>query len=148
MIKHSYTNNRKCFQVIDDIMDGLTCGAHAIRDIRESTFGIEDKFTDNVEVKLELMENPEYGGILISVNGGEERKRIEDPSVTKERVAAGKPIKHVTKRGWHLSFHFDWKAGHLTMKHQGVNAEKLPPVIPSQQICRNKIVDTETPDLR
>ena len=126
-------------------MYGLTCCA---RVIRESTFGIQDKFTDNVEVKLKLWENhPELAGIYIDVNG-EEEKKIPDQSITKERVAAAKPIKHVTELGWHLGIHFNLQAGHWTLKHLGVDAEKLPPVVQSQQIFRNQIVDTDTPDQR
>ena len=66
--------------------------------------------------------------------------------MTKEQVAAAKPIKHVTKLGWNLGIHYDLKAGHWTLKRLGVDAEKLPPVTPSQKIYRNQIVDTDTPD--
>ena len=49
------------------------------------------------------------------------------PGVTKERLAA-KPIKYVlngTQR--YLSIWYDLAADHLTIKHEGVDAVKLPP---------------------
>ena len=47
--------------------------------------------------------------------------------MTKERLAA-KPIKYVLKGTQrYLSIGYDLAAGHLTIKHEGVDAIKLPP---------------------
>ena len=48
----------------------------------------------------------------------------------------------------HLSIVYDLFAGHLTMKWQGIDAEKLPPVKQILQICQNKIVDNDTAEQR
>ena len=65
----------------------------------------------------------------MSSNGHNDPRSI--PGVTKERLAA-KPIKYVlngTQR--YLSIGYDLAAGHLTIKHEGVDAIKLPPPIKS-----------------
>ena len=51
-----------------------------------------------------------------------------------ERVCA-KPVKFVARNGMHLRIGYDLEAKHLTMKHQGIDLEKLPPVKHSLQIC-------------
>ena len=43
-----------------------------------------------------------------------------------KKLATAKPFRWVTKHGWYLSIYYDWKADHLKMKLQGVDAEKLP----------------------
>ena len=48
-----------------------------MRDFRESTFGVKDKQTENVDVKMVLVEN-EDGGMKFWVNG--QYERFEDPS--------------------------------------------------------------------
>ena len=68
--------------------------------------------------------------------------------VESQAALAAKAIKHITKSGMHLSIAYNLLAGHLSMKRQGVDVEKLPPVKPCLQICQNKIVDMDTPDQR
>lgn len=64
--------------------------------------------------------------------------------MTKESLAA-KPIKYVlTDSQRHLSIGYNLAAGQLTLKNQGVDVEKLPPVALNSQICQHKIVDTST----
>ena len=71
---------------------------------------------------------------------------IDDPEArTRVLLAAAKPIKHVTRFQRYLSIGYDLVAEHLTLKHQGVNVEQLPPPRPSQEIYMNKIVETSTP---
>ena len=48
-----------------------------MRDFRESTFGVKDKYTENVDIKMMLVEY-EDGGMKFWVNGRYER--LEDPS--------------------------------------------------------------------
>ena len=68
--------------------------------------------------------------------------------ITREFLAA-KPIKYALKDGqrW-LCIGYDLAAGHLTMKHHGIDAKKLPTAAKSLQICQNKTVDTSTNDIR
>ena len=62
---------------------------------------------------------------------------------------AEKPLKYVqADNEKYLSIGFNLKADHLTLKQQGVDAEKLPPVERLIQICQNKIVDYTTNDTR
>ena len=63
-----------------------------------------------------------------------------------ELLAAAKPFKHVTKFQRYLSVSYDLAAGHLTMKHHGVNVEKLPAPVEIDVIYKNKIVTTSTPN--
>jgi len=118
------------------------------KDYSTSTCGIIDKHNDyNADIKVRLIEheevNEEVRGLDIVVDGYRERedgtKKVDDmswngrndprsiPGVTKERLAA-KPIKYVlngTQR--YLSIWYDLAADHLTIKHEGVDAMKLPP---------------------
>ena len=59
-----------------------------------------------------------------------------------------KPVKYVTEQGMYLSIVYDLLAGHLTMKWQGLDAEKLPPIKEILQICQNKIIDSDTREQR
>ena len=66
----------------------------------------------------------------------------------KQWLVASKPFKWVTNDGRYLSIHYDYEANHLTMKCQGVDAEKLPIAKQNDQIFRNKIVDIDTLEQR
>ena len=74
-------------------------------------------------------------------------RSIDD--VTKESLAA-KPLKFVLQSNQkYLSIGYDLVGGHLTLKQQGVEVEKLPPVPAAEAvICQNKMVDTSTADMR
>ena len=62
---------------------------------------------------------------------------------------ADKPLKYVLKASQrYLSIGYDLAANHLTMKLQGVAANKFPLAPKSVQICHHKIVDTTTSDSR
>ena len=108
-----------------------------------SIYGIIDKYNYLAEIKVRLIEHIKVGGLDVVVDGHRERedgKKQGDvinydgrndprsiPGVTKERLAA-KPIKYVLKGTQrYLSIGYDLAAGHLTIKHEGVDAIKLPP---------------------
>ena len=75
-------------------------------------------------------------------------RSIPDNSVSKDRLAA-KPVQYVLKDSQRqLSIGYDLAAGHLTLSHEGIDAEKLPPVAKDLQIYQSKIVDTSTSDTR
>lgn len=81
----------------------------------------------------------------VFVNGEEEMMLLEED---KEDLAE-KPWKYVLKGSQrHLSIGFDLTTDQITMKHLGVDAEKLPQVEKILEICRNKIVDTTIGDQR
>ena len=69
--------------------------------------------------------------------------------VTKESLAA-RPINYVVQSNQkYLRIGYDLAGGHLTLKQQGVEVEKLPPVPAAEAvICQNKMVDTSTADMR
>ena len=115
------------------------------QDCSTSTCGIIDKHNDyNADIKVRLIEHEEVGGLDVVVDGHRERedgtkqgdvltgsKAEEVPrsirGVTKERLAA-KPIKYVLKGTQrYLSIGYDLAVDHLTIKHEGVDAIKLPP---------------------
>ena len=73
----------------------------------------------------------EHRKIEVWVNG----EREKEIKVESQEALAANPIKYVTKSGRNLSIAFDKLAGHLSMKHQGFDAEKLPPVEQSLEIC-------------
>ena len=59
---------------------------------------------------------------MIYVNGRKENRfRFKD-----QEALVARPIKYVTKSGMHLSITYNLLAGHLSMRHQGIDAEKLP----------------------
>ena len=100
-----------------------------------SSYGIQDKFIDNTDIKLKLDHRDILEKTEIDVNGKEENYEKSmfnsfylgvDEKPAPVKLAAAKPIKWVTKDGLYLSIHYDWKADHLTMMLQGVDAEKLP----------------------
>ena len=61
---------------------------------------------------------------MIYVNGRKENKfRFKG-----QEALVAKPVKHVTEHGMYLSIAYDLLADHLTLKQQGHDVEKLPPV--------------------
>ena len=58
-------------------------------------------------------------GISIFVNGQEE-KRIEDWTITKEKLAI-KPIKYLTRFGRYLAIGWNMEDNHLTLYFNGVD---------------------------
>ena len=103
-----------------------------------------DKYTENLDVRLVLWLGSRELAIWIN---GQCEKRIEDRSLTKDKLAR-KPIKYVTRFQRYLSIWFDLTADHLMMKFNGVNVLKLPAPELSPEIHRHKIVDTTTADQR
>ena len=93
-----------------------------------SSFGLKDRCTQNLDIRLLLWEG-KYVDVFVN---GQKEKRFRGQS--KEQLAA-KPVKYLTRFGRYLSIGFDKLAGHLSMKHQGIDAENLPLVKPSLQIC-------------
>ena len=97
------------------------------RVFRNSNFGIVSKYQDNMDIKLELRDRiaVEYRAIEIWLNGNIVDTIEED---LKREAIAAKPVKRMLKDGQvHLSIGYNLEAEHLTMKHQGVDAAKLPP---------------------
>ena len=122
---------------------------------REASYGIQDKFIGNTDIRLNLFLSEMLEKTQIEVNGEPENyerdtdeenyfARRDAKPVPKEDLAAAKPIKWVTRNGWYLSFHYDWKVDYLKMKLQGADAEKLPLAKQKEHIFRNKVVDTDT----
>ena len=71
---------------------------------------------------------------------------IRDDTMSKKRLAA-KPVKYALKDSQrHMSIGYNLEADHLTMRYQGVDADKLPRPQQCLEICRNKIVDSSTAD--
>ena len=136
-----------------------------------SSYGIQDYYIDNNDIKLELYEENMLTDTQIKINGKIEVNEFDMNKRQKTKLEAEmaflnaipkkpfsgskyfkwvkkKPFKWVTSDGWYLSIDFDINAGHMTMKCQGVDAEKLPLAKQDEHIFRNKIVDIDTPEQR
>ena len=89
----------------------------------EASFGLKDKFTENLDIRLEYSSG---GAIHIFINGhDEEVKREEEKSLVKERLAA-KPFKFVTRSQRYLSIGYDLSADNLTLLFNGEDVSRLP----------------------
>ena len=112
-----------------------------------ASFGVRDKFTNNVDTIISLVEeNEDEGGFHIWAGGHYED--IFDGALTREQIAA-KPVKCVLSDSQrHLSIGYDLTAGHLILKLQGVATDKLPAAKKIQGICQSKTVNTNTTDQR
>ena len=112
-----------------------------------SSFGVKDKFTNNVDTIISFVEeNEDEGGFHIWAGGHYED--IFDGTLTREKIAA-KPVKCVLADSQrHLRIGYDLTAGHLTIKQQGVKTDKLPPARKIQGICQSEIVNNNTTDQR
>ena len=104
----------------------------------ESSFGLKDRYTENLDIKLELVEHV-LSGIIIWFNGRKE-KLIDDDSIRKEKLAA-KPFKFRTRHGRYLGIGFDLVARHLILHFNGVDVSTLPVPELSLDIHRNKLED-------
>ena len=92
----SRTNQRvvSVYNIVILCIDNLTCFTHFYRDFE---FGIKDRHTNNINVKVKLDEFVGTKSIAVQVNGTwEEEKAIKDESLSKEQLAV-KPRKYVTK---------------------------------------------------
>ena len=74
----------------------------------QSSFGIQDRHALNVNFKLLLDERGKY--IVVWVNGLREKKKIQDGSISKKKLAI-KSVKFVTDLGRWLSIGYDLKKG-------------------------------------
>ena len=63
--------------------------------LRQSSFGIRDRRTYNVDFRIDLIEGT---WIAVYVNGFEEKKQIRDASLSKEWLAQ-KSVKFITALG-------------------------------------------------
>ena len=95
-----------------------------------SSYGIQDKFIGNTDIKLKLFHSKMLENTEIDVNGEAENYKSHTDSIMKpsEMLArmkaksvplkiytTAKPFRWVTRDGWYLNIHYDWKADHLTM---------------------------------
>ena len=94
--------------------------------LRISSFGVIDRYSDNVDTEVTLFVNPSFGGILIKVNGQLESK-ILNTSLNLKMLAASKPIRLVTYSGTCLSLVYDLAEDRWIMEQEGVSIDKLPP---------------------
>ena len=130
--------------------------------IRVVSFGIQDKHCGNVNIKLTLqseVENEKVDkGLDIRLDNEKEneeeldlfnlKRSIKIEGDVKE-ILASKPIKHFLKNlQKHLSIGYDMLSGRLTMKYDGTDTEKLPPLKKDLLIYQNKIVDVTVNDQR
>ena len=92
--------------------------------LRTTSFGIIDKYNENTDISLIDARQTYVKSIEIIINGQTE-KMIDNQS---NEALAAKPVKRVTKHGMYLSIGYNLLAGHFTLKQQGHDAEKLPPV--------------------
>ena len=74
--------------------------------VRMSSFGVQDKHTENVDIELTLFVNQSCGAIFIKING-ELKHKIPNTSLNLKEIAASKPIRLVTYKDTHLSFVYD-----------------------------------------
>ena len=114
------------FSVFDDLMGNLTCYACAAS---VSTYGIQDYFIGNTDIKLTLEFDKMLKDTHVIINGeidhqGEEEQdeiedddylaylaRLEAEDATteqKQALAASKPFKWVTSDGRYLSIYYDY----------------------------------------
>ena len=84
------------------------------------------KYQDNRDIKFELRDRiSQYNCLEIWLNGAIVDKIEEE---LKREAIAAKPVKRVLKDGQvHLRIGYNLATERLTMKHQGVDAAKLPP---------------------
>ena len=93
---------------------------------RISVFGFKDRFNSNVNIKLLIFPLNGVYGMRVQINGKDE-ELIEDRSLDK-KLLADKPFKYTTKCGRKLSIGYLLDAAHLTLKHNGIDVERLPTV--------------------
>ena len=102
---------------------------------------------------LRLVKHRMYGGIDIIINDQGENvagfgRQRSIKGVVKEKLA-NRPIKYALKGSQrYLSIGYDFEEDHLTLTHEGVDVDKLPPVENTLQIFQNKIVDTSSDSTR
>ena len=105
------------------------------RVLRQSSFGLRDMFTLNVDIELLLMKNKRE--LSVWVNGKEEKQRH---NTSKEQLAA-KPVKYLTRSRRYLIIWYDLQADHMMMSFNGTDVSTLPIPELSEEIFRNKLVD-------